>query len=284
MNNEFQNNQPMQQPINSYNQNNYVPPTPPKANKPNFIVIGIIAIIAVGGLLLIANTLLGFNNNNNNSMFSGKKQAFEDGAVVYYNPETGKKCNDYKRKNSINENKKGCLKWYVFLCDGSDNVNLLLDHNTTAMTMYLKKGWNRLVVEDDLNELKSLWNKDVRLITVEEIKQITNNSFEITNSNHTFATTNRIGKGQSKYAWLFDNLYECEEFGCNEEDNKRYPAERVGMKEWMVTSYWTGSLANEGNPDYRYVVHRFGGIAVEKWAGNGTGTRPVVTISKSLIN
>ena len=73
-NNNFQNNQPIQQPVDNFNQNNYVPPTnnqaptsnfePPKTNKPNFIVIGIIAVAVLGGLIFGVNAFLGNNDDN----------------------------------------------------------------------------------------------------------------------------------------------------------------------------------------------------------------------------
>lgn len=72
----------------------------------------------------------------------GYYKLYKDGDIVYYNPRTKKKCTDYHKDNSIygyyagksssdkTDNQTNCMRWYVFLDDGSDTVNLLLDHNT----------------------------------------------------------------------------------------------------------------------------------------------------------
>ena len=48
--------------------------------------------------------------------------------LVYYNPVTGKKCNDYVEANSNYGVKTGCMKWYVYSIK-DNNVNMFLDHN-----------------------------------------------------------------------------------------------------------------------------------------------------------
>ena len=72
---------------------------------------------------------------------------YENGDVVYFDVTTGKTCDNYTEENSntgyngINGtgNQNGCLKFYVFNDYGSDKLNLLLDHNTTATVAWTSK-------------------------------------------------------------------------------------------------------------------------------------------------
>ena len=58
------------------------------------------------------------------------------GDAVYYNPVSGTSCDDYVADNSLNQNKSGCMKWYV-INDGGGTINLLLDHNTTYKVAWI---------------------------------------------------------------------------------------------------------------------------------------------------
>ncbi len=68
---------------------------------------------------------------------------YENGDVVYFNVASGTKCtsSDYMEANSntgyngINPSSEqtSCLKFYAFNDFGSDKLNLILDHNTTAL-------------------------------------------------------------------------------------------------------------------------------------------------------
>ena len=73
----------------------------------------------------------------------GTKQRYIDGEEVYIDVTTGKSCTNYHVDNSktgyngltttkTTDNQNSCLKFYAFLDDGGKNLNLLLDHNTTA--------------------------------------------------------------------------------------------------------------------------------------------------------
>src|SRR5574344_1003337 len=66
---------------------------------------------------------------------------YDNGTAIYFNPETGETCTDYVESNSSTGTKTGCMKWYVFNDDGSDTVNMILDHNTTAVTAWSSDGY-----------------------------------------------------------------------------------------------------------------------------------------------
>ncbi len=69
-----------------------------------------------------------------------KKENYEVGDAIYYNPVDNKICleSDYQSDNSLNYykgeadsgNGEGCMKWYV-IANNENDINLLLDHNTT---------------------------------------------------------------------------------------------------------------------------------------------------------
>jgi len=216
---------------------------------------------------------------------------YEDGTVVYFNPVTGKKC-DSTESVSTTGTKEGCMKWYSFLdSEGSEKVNLILDHNTTATTKWTNQSHDKNpdVVTAQLYKDVENWDEDVketaRLITAEEVNKIapmvpgyTWDKDDITKyySLHTGSQTKHgsyaepVEAGTNRFAWLFENTYECTNFGCNEADNITYgywtstaPANSIG-RAWRVSC--DGSLATFDTVSEEY-----------------EGVRPVITISKSLI-
>lgn len=110
---------------------------------------------------------------------------FVNGMVVYFNPTTNTKCNDYTVNNSFAGNTSGCLKWYAYLAN-DETVNLLLDHNAVETDISYS------FIESRLNSLG--WSSDVKvtIISIDDISKITGNS--ITSYS-----------GISNYSWLYDN-------------------------------------------------------------------------------
>lgn len=75
---------------------------------------------------------------------SGKAKLYKSGDVVYFDVVNGTSCTNYTSDNSLSgynglsttktkSSQNSCLKFYAFLDDGGDKINLLLDHNTTHM-------------------------------------------------------------------------------------------------------------------------------------------------------
>ena len=211
-------------------------------------------------------------------------KSFKNGTAVYYNPEKGKKCDDYTEANSTKETKSGCMKWYVFNDkEGNATVNVILDHNTTAGVAYNSTGNNSEMKEvaDALKTDTKDWKNTARLITANEIAKITGNTgwdaskgeqpwfcFDTNKSD----TTNWCSKAQgtSKYAWLFDYTNECTSYGCNTSDLSTYGY-------WTSTSYKDNSIS-------AWRVVRSGNLSNDNVTNNGFGIRPVITISKSNIS
>lgn len=102
--------------------------------------------------------------------------SYSNGTVVYFNPTTNSKCDDYYSSNSTSGNTAGCLKWFAYL-ETNDTVNLLLDHNISnysdfyenfvSTVDYYTSSWNsslnaRMISLDDINRIIS---KDVSTST-----------------------------------------------------------------------------------------------------------------------
>ena len=219
---------------------------------------------------------------------------YANGTVVYYNPETNKKCSSSEAV-SVTGTKTGCMRWYTFNDEGASTVNLLLDHNTTAKVAWVSKedyiaagGTEREYGSDGnnskgpitaLKQLKSdtsTWNKSInpRLIEASEIATITgypnwNNNWYYFHDNT--ETQYKGAVGTNKYAWLFDNTYNCTTYGCNVADSSN-------------NGYWTNT-AESGYSHVAWSVFFVGDLySFSVYHAGNYGVRPVVTISKSIIS
>ena len=209
-------------------------------------------------------------------------KSFKNGTAVYYNPETGKKCDDYTEANSTKETKNGCMKWYVFNDkEGNATVNVILDHNTTANVAWNSTGNNsemkevKIKLEEDTKD----WKNTARLITANEVAKITGNtdwdasrenqSWFCLDTNQPDGTYCAKAQGKSKYAWLFDYTNGCTSYGCNTPDSSTY-------------GYWT-SAQYKDNSTQAWHAHSFGYLGLNYVTDAFDGVRPVITISKSNI-
>ena len=207
-------------------------------------------------------------------------KSFKNGTAVYYNPVSGKKCDDYTEANSKIGTKSGCMKWYVFNDkEGNATVNVILDHNTTANVAYNLTGNNsemkevKKALENDTKD----WKNTARLITANEIAKITGNTWFAgqnwfcldTNQSD---TTNWCSKAQgtSEYVWLFDYTNGCTSYGCNTSDSNTW-------------GYWT-STQYKINSTHAWLIQRSGDMIINEVNNSSqVGVRPVITISKSNI-
>ena len=203
------------------------------------------------------------------------------GQVYYYNPVTNVKCTSAEAV-SVAGTKTGCMKWYSILDNGtSDNITLLLDHNTTATVAWASTGTNAngpVEVKTQLESDTASWNKSInaRLIEASEVAKITNNTAWTAGGSFYYFHTNSESPyegaaGTNKYAWLFDNTYDCTTYGCNVADSSNQ-------------GYWTNT-AYSGNSIRAWSVNYIGYLYYNymEYSVNG-GVRPVITISKSIIS
>ena len=209
---------------------------------------------------------------------------FKNGKIVYYNPVSREKCNDYTEANSKTGTNSGCMKWYVFNDkEGNATVNVILDHNTTAGVACNSTGNNsemkevKIALENDTKD----WKNTARLITANEVAKITKHpTFDASKENQDWfcLDTNKSDntsycskvQGTSEYAWLFDYTYECTNSGCNTSDSSNW-------------GYWTSSPYKSIFNSYVHRISSYGGLTQDVANKVGSGVRPVITISKSLV-
>ena len=129
--------------------------------------------------------------------------SFDDGYVIYFNPETSSLCTEGEAVSTAGT-KTGCMKWYAY----NDNKNeyrlkLILDHNTTPYCQWNDTGKivdGSTILNSKLKNDTQTWDKELnpRIISAYEIKKlVSNQSFDGTFVNHIPIT--------SEYNFLLDN-------------------------------------------------------------------------------
>ncbi len=229
---------------------------------------------------------------------------YANGTAVYFNPVTGAKCTAGEAVSTTGT-KTGCMKWYTFNDGGatSDTINLILDHNTTALVSWNSTGSNVSGPTNVLTQLQidtSSWagvptrtdsysvsngtanytinysTYKAKLITAAEIALITeNSSFVEATSSATYwfyfdsnnQTQTATTTGASNYGFLFNYTNGCTSFGCNVADASTY-------------GYWT-STAAFGDTSNAWRVSRGGGLGNNHVDTlDSFGIRPVITLLK----
>ena len=244
-------------------------------------------------------------------------KTYSNGEVVYFNVTTGEKCSDYKETQSNTGTKTGCMKFYAFNDDGGSNVNLLLDHNTTAEVF-----WNLTVStasgpKEVLNQLKkdtALWQGTItpenysidqseqgsgvkyavdysdykaRLITAQEVAQITGNTTwdeKTSNSIFYFDTNTTTESKTCKYG----NTTGCKYgwlYDRTTDDCTKYGCLNNSDSDLSTYGYWTVS-SRADNSNYAWSVYYNGGTLTNGYVGgaHSHGVRPVITVAKSNLN
>ena len=205
---------------------------------------------------------------------------YANGTAIYFNPNSNSVCSKAEATSNTSKS-NGCMKWYTFNDEGSSTVNLLLDHNTTATVAWASTGTNAngpVEVKKQLENDIASWNGAVkstaRLIEASEIAKITgypnwnNNRYYFhTNSN----TEYKGAAGTNRYAWLFDNTYNCTTYGCNVADSS-------------AGAYWTNT-ADSGNFNTAFTVYYIGILSHDNSVANasGPGVRPVIEVSRDKL-
>jgi len=233
---------------------------------------------------------------------------YANGTAVYFNPVTGTACTAGEAISTTGT-KTGCMKWYAFNDTGGSEaptINLILDHNTTALVAWNSTGSNVIGPTNVLAQLQtdtSAWagvptrtdsynvsngtatytinysTYKARFITASEIATITGNSvfaeattpytnwFYLDSNNQTQTATTT---GASSYDWLFDYTNGCTSYGCNIADASTH-------------GYWT-STAVAGDTNNAWNVPGGGGLGNNIVGGTDIhGVRPVITVLKSKL-
>ena len=110
--------------------------------------------------------------------------SFDDGDVIYFNPETSSLCTEGEAVSTAGT-KTGCMKWYAY----NDNKNeyklkLILDHNTTPYCQWNDTGKivdGSTILNSKLKNDTQTWDKELnpRIISAYDIKKlVSNQSFD----------------------------------------------------------------------------------------------------------
>lgn len=212
-----------------------------------------------------------------------------DGTVIYYNPETNRKCSVTDYNENINASdvgtKTGCMKWYTFNDENlSDTtVNLILDHNTTVSVAFNSKNISTSMKEvtTSLVSDTSTWAKtlNARLIKATEIAQIVNyNSFASSQNEvyiDTLTSTAPISLSNYHYGWLYDRL----SISCKESSNCLNNAESNATTATMW-GYWTSTARFNTAWSMDYYGRLQG---TDPTTVSGIGIRPVITVNRDDI-
>ena len=235
-------------------------------------------------------------------------------SIIYYNPVSGEYC-DINAYNTNLENydtsyllsdetksptelKTGCMKWYAI--ENSDSskstVNVILDHNTTALASWglsgTVMGTRPYDAQTHLDKLvsESNWQVTPRLIDADELASIVGNtdfSAESSTKNDYFYFDTENGAWQtfvlnnnrSNYAWLYNNVRYCTYYGCDTEDDNTYTYDGTTAKKNLF-GYWTSNPV-KGLNNYAWCVDRYNNINYYPINGDyAYGVRPVITITK----
>ena len=257
----------------------------------------------------------------------GIKQRYIDGEEVYIDVTTGKSCTNYHVDNSktgyngltttkTTDNQNSCLKFYAFLDDGGNNLNLLLDHNTTAKLSWNSSNSNVSGPKEVLEQLKTDTNEWVetitptkyeykgtsrpytinyseykaRLITAQEIAQITE-ADNLLSWDETLTasgwyyldgakTNNTVPKWQTQVA---NSTNKSDYYWLFDRTYKCKVYGCLNSVTEQTYGYWTSSSC-AGGSNCAWYVNRIGYVSNDYVNDTSNyGVRPVITILKSNI-
>ena len=256
----------------------------------------------------------------------GTKQRYTDGEEVYIDVTTGKSCTNYHVDNSktgynglattkTTDNQNSCLKFYAFLDDGSKNLNLLLDHNTTAKLAWNSSNSNASGPLEVINQLKTDTNEWVgtitptnyeykgtarpytinyseykaRLITANEIAKITG-ADQLLSWNETSTTSGWYYLDGAKTNDTVPNWQTQVANSTNKSDfywlfdrTNSCTSNGCQVADGSTNGYWTSS-AHASISNYARLVYNNGTLHTDRVYLTGHyGVRPVITILKSNI-
>ena len=268
---------------------------------------------------------LGNKYSNFGGAFVEPTQTDTHKGIVYLNPTNiSYTCDAQLALANVNSNgtptgiNTGCMKFYIY-DDTGDNYKMILDHNTSGNLQWNSSGSNSTMneVANRLNEDTFGWVGNPRLITADEVAHIvgadSNSTIKWTlNKNYnespsdidtysswyyldasgtTYSASNGWQKptanasNKSRYAWLYDNTYLCNTYGCNIEDNNMYPHP---TKNSTYTSYIYGYWTNDATTGSSTTAWRVGDcgniLSMNANVTDIAGVRPVITIPKSVLN
>ena len=200
--------------------------------------------------------------------------AVHDGTVVYLNPETAQKCNNYVAANSASEVASGCLKWYVVDDDGTSNIKLLLDHNVSERVDYerdtshpeltlVSQAFTSVAYDNN-------WHNSLtpRLLKYSEIEPYFN--YDEGDGKYT------LFEYDSRTSWLYSNVTNGRSQWDGIENTGHYIIE--GDTESVSGGYAIVAMEDEYTQTVDYGLEQI----VPLYVANGA--RPVITVPRSTLD
>ena len=268
------------------------------------------------GVPTITKIESGLNGTKEQLVFSEGPLKYTGDNVVYFNVDTGKRCeiSEYNYKNSNTgyngidnkvDGQNSCLKFYIFN-ETLNTVDLILDHNTTAVVEWnstgtfeggpttvleqLKKdtaNWDTGDADVDFLSQDKVYTQGAtvavnyegnkaKLITYEQIADIVGNtndswgSYTLDGHDNDYSTTCKLGNTSGcNYGWLYDRTNPlCKTYGCSNNADSAM----TGMGYWTITS----DINSQDGAWYINNLGFMGVISVGSTTHNGV--RPVIQI------
>ena len=241
-------------------------------------------------------------------------KSYNNGEVVYFNVDKGMKCNNYTETQSNTGVNSGCMKFYAFNDVGGSNVNLLLDHNTTATVSWNTNGSNASGPKEVLEQLKTDTSSWVGTITpedysIDQSSQRSKAKYTVDYSSYKarLITANEVAKITGNTTWdektpgsifYFDTNTTDESTTCKSGDTSGckygwlYDRAKSNCTDYgclnnsdvATAGYWTIS------PDASYPFGAWNVCYASSLAsstidgGNSFGVRPVIEVLKSKLD
>ena len=247
---------------------------------------------------------------------------YKNGQEVYFNVDNGTKCTSSEAVSATGT-KSGCMKFYAFNDDGKDTLNLMLDHNTTALV-----AWNNTYTNDSGSKINANGPKEVldqlkndtdgwkgtitpTNYTMDQTGQTSNAKYTIDYSSYKarLITTQELAQITGNTPWnekvavnsnwyYFDSKTTTASTTCTDgnttECSYRWLYDRtnnnctkygcLNNSDKETYGYWTAS-SRAANSNYAWRVNYNGNvISLNVDNNNRNGIRPVITISKSQLD
>ena len=261
-------------------------------------------------------------NQEKNKYEATDKEKYKNGEVVYFNVDNGTKCTSSEAVSATGT-KSGCMKFYAFNDDGKDTLNLMLDHNTTALV-----AWNNTYTNDSGSKINANGPKEVldqlkndtdgwkgtitpTNYTMDQTGQTSNAKYTIDYSSYKarLITTQELAQITGNTPWnekvavnsnwyYFDSKTTTASTTCTDgnttECSYRWLYDRtnnnctkygcLNNSDKETYGYWTAS-SRAANSNYAWRVNYNGNvISLNVDNNNRNGIRPVITISKSQLD
>ncbi len=244
-------------------------------------ILMIVSLVLLVSLAIVLFVI--FKNKDNHNDKEQKNDItsndnYKSGIAVYYNPETNTKCSSDEEMTNVTSNgdkteiKTGCMKWYIFNDDGiKDTVNMILDHNTTAMVEWTKDDssseWKE--AKESFESDTSTWSDELnaRLISSYEIAKIVGDD-DFDGTSKILLDEPKLENGLSQYSWLYNYTTPCLGLGCEVDDNI------------ITDGYW---LSDSPNGWMHFEVSATGLLSWDLKSNNRNGIRPVITVKRESI-